>query len=309
MKRDNGFLVLDDIFNIDSTKSFIELYNSLSDNSNVYIVKHCYSPYEQLVFYFIYNKEKYYFKYDSFASCYNELIAEEIASDLNIPHLHYELAKIGQFQGVISKDYKKQGVKYISGYEFLRKYYGKYPDETLVNNLHIIWFKLEDYYKDRDNMQEIVSNLMKKLVDIFLFDILTGQLDRNCDNWEIVEYPDGTVDLNILFDNTRMIIDPPASIRLALTVEPANNLLDTNINSFQRLSSSEFSHLLPDRLWVINRENIEKIFEIIAAKTGAPIPKDIKKKMFYSFQLQLDFIMKTLNITEISIPNKNIGLK
>jgi len=189
------------------------------------------------------------------------------------------------------------------------KYYGKYPDGTLVHNLETIWFKLEDYYKDRDNMQEIVSNLMKKLVDIFIYDILTGQLDRNCDNWGIVEYPDGTVDLNILFDNTRIISDPPESIRLALTVEPASNFLDKNINSFQRLSSSEFSHLLPDRLWVISKENIERVFERIAAKTGAPIPKDIKEKTLNGFQLQLEFIMNTLNIIEISKTNKNIDLK
>jgi len=112
MKRDNGFIILDNILNIDSTKNFIELYNSLSENPNIHIVKHCYSPYEQLVFYFIYHGEKYYFKYDSFAPAYNELIAEEIASDLNIPHLHYDLASIGQFQGVLSKDYKKEDAKY-----------------------------------------------------------------------------------------------------------------------------------------------------------------------------------------------------
>ena len=60
---------------------------------------------------------------------------------------------------------------------------------------------MEKRYSKLPNMQEIVTKLMKKIVDMFILDILVMQSDRHSRNWEIVEYDSCEVDLQPLYDN------------------------------------------------------------------------------------------------------------
>lgn len=121
---------------------------------------------------FKYNEIEYFYKYDYprepfRVSPYNELVACEIADDLFIPHVNYNLASICGFKGLISKC------------------------NIYLNNLEDIWITLEEYYDRNLDYQNVVSKVMQKIVNMFIFDILIGQVDRDATNWWFIEYPNG----------------------------------------------------------------------------------------------------------------------
>lgn len=123
--RDKGYINLDKILELSPITNFEELVEALKNNKKVNIPSINNSNNDtQLVFSFKYNNIEYFYKYDCprepFRVCpYNELVACEIADDLCIPHINYDLASVCGFKGLISKDFRQNGVQYISGEEFL----------------------------------------------------------------------------------------------------------------------------------------------------------------------------------------------
>lgn len=323
MNRVSGYIDLNSILgisendSIDIAEDFEKIYENISKNPAIKIIK-CKMG-KSLVFSFSYNDEIYYFKYDIEASVYNELIADEILNDLEIEHVSYDLARIGNLNGVISKNFKKDKVSYILGQNILKKCfdpnldalyrknkisYSEYIDRIgklqKYNTLEDIWFALECRYKKRTDRQEIVQKLMKKIVDMFIVDIILGQKDRHINNWMIMEYENGEVDLQPIFDNSKFLIIVPYELELLLMVDDNDYIfLDDNILRFNRISSSEFSTKIKDFLWVISEENIEKVLCRIEKKTGQVIPSEERDNIKLRFSIQLDFLKETLDIYDV----------
>lgn len=245
-------------------------------------------------FSFEYNDETYFFSFDGRSEEISSLIVEEICKDLEVPCVSYDLAKIGNLRGLVSKNFKKQNAKYILGKDILVDAYIKdisYNEELLLyNNLEDIWAALEERYSTREDMPAIVEKLMNRIVDMFLIDILTGQADRGPNNWMIVEYDDGSVDLQPLFDNVRAFYAPLSLIRIIFTVDRSptfltNNRVDINIKKFLATSSKEFKDSLYDKLWVLSEENSERILDRLEKKLDWKLSKtdriQIKAKILY----------------------------
>lgn len=173
----------------------------------------------------------------------------------------------------------------------LNEYYERKNKGVINNNLEKIWFALEDRYKDRGNMQEIVKNIMKKIIDVFILDIITGQVDRNATNLEIVEYEDGTVDLQPIFDNGRAMLNDPMSTTVCLTVDHDywRNLSDV-IERFYLFSSSEFNGLLLNCLWVIENENIKSILDRVEEKIGCKLDDKLRDLYLLRFKIYYEFL-------------------
>lgn len=295
MDRVNGFIDVDKLLNIPKREIYdvTELLKFLLKNNNTVVVRKRRMN-SQFVFSFDYNGETYYFKFDSFVNPYNELIFYYLALDMGINSLPYDIAKLGVYEGVISKDFKVSGAKYIPGGDILKKYhdkklYGKY------NTLEDIWADLEDYFKDRKDMQKIVAHLMDKLVRIFIFDLLIGQEDRHPDNWGIVKYPNGEVDLQVNLDNSRGLVDHPIMTSHQLTMNRDYIYVEDMIEKFQIVSSDEFSSVLPNYLWIISKENILKTFENIEAQTGYPMPDELKDEYLKKFEIYYYFFEDLLD--------------
>ncbi len=293
MDRINGFINLDNVLalpktDISDNKEFLKF---LRQNNPTVIVKKVVSN-SQFIFSFKDSGETYYFKYDVRSKPYNELVFYYIAQDLGISSLFYDIAKVGNYEGVISRNFKKEDSKYILGAEILKKHYNiesiqQYKEH---NNLEDIWFALEEHYKNRSDMQEVVAKVMDKLVHIFIFDILVGQLDRHPNNWGIVESANGEVDLQINFDNSRALIaNHPLNIIPQFFVDETISYIDDIIASFQSISSSEFSHLLKDSLWVIGEPNIRKILGLVEIQIGEEIPPSVKEEYLQKFSDYYEF--------------------
>ncbi len=316
---------------LSTPESYSILLQSLRRNPDVEIIKQ--TPAINMVFSFQLGGEKYFFKYESRGNQYNELFAEEIAQALDIPCVHYELAKLEDIEGVASLNFKKEGCKYILGSELLGDCYSEeiaeeikktydfiLDDEdktemikqrlTNYNTLKTIWNTLEKRYKDRDDMQIVVALLMKRLTDIFIFDVITNQPDRTSLNWGIVEKSDGSVDICPLFDNNRIFFTAPIFTNLMLSVDKEegpfqNRILEENLLGFLMESDSSFQRRFKDSLFVLEPDYVEEIIKRLERRTEEPLPESIKNYYHQACSIQLDFLKEILmDYEQLAKPNK-----
>lgn len=257
-------------------------------------------------------KQSFYIKGGSpiFINPYNELVAEELAKDFDIPCIDYDLAIIGSNKGVLSKNFTISDTNYISGKDILGEsieYYDSDLENNLVkkivpskNDLEDIWDKLEIYYQNDPNKTEIIRYLMKRIVDIYLFDIITCQIDRHQENWQIMESMDG-IDIVPLYDNERILVSngDHAFVNLGINITWINheNLWES-IKQFQKMSSSEFTNIIKDKLWIISEENLYKLFDRIEQKTGYPMPEERKIFYFIYYQKHRKKLEEILGLTK-----------
>lgn len=303
MERINGYLDLTSILNVKKSDDIDEFLDYLKEsNSSVKVIK-SYTKHDdiledsidQFVFSFEYNGLTYYFKFDSLSNPLNELICYYIAKDMGLDSVFYDLAMIGGFTGNLSIDYKVKNAKYISGEEIINSV-DKMVDAYKYNNLRGIWHCLEVYFKDYPNMQEIVAKLMMKIVKLFIFDLVTGQEDRHEENWGVVIYENRDVDLQPIFDNSRSLEDDPEFVYYGLSLE-GNSISENDkmIQEFLSVSSSEFSDILPNYLWVIGEENINKIFKLIEEQINCEISPNIKRYYINVFSINYNFFKNLLD--------------
>lgn len=309
MKRIDGFIDIDELLKLKIPEMlrferYEKLIERLKNVPNFNVVKsetnyHYDNP--LFVLRFEINGRLYYFKQDLASIPYYELVAEEIAHDLNLKCVSYDLAKLGRYNGVISENFKQDGAKYIMGEKLLKDFY-KHNSFSLNshNNLMNIWHVLETRYKDRNNMQEIVQNLMNGLVKLLIFDMITGQNDRHCGNWGIVEYQDGRVELQPIFDNSRMFLKLPSSHRLELTTEDDNYYLEDVLTNLYNVSTDEVKSFLLGSLWVINEDNIDNIIRRVEKKIACDMPDNIKNGIKANFREQYDFMFKIISSKELN---------
>lgn len=212
-----------------------------------------------IVFSFRYNDKEYFYKYNENTALYNELVAEELAQDFGIDHVNYDLALFDNHQGYISESYKKDNVDYIFGSDLLYECYGYMTENRNIeefNNLKSIWDALEYRYANNPNKNQIISDLMNQIVNMFIFDIIICNYDRHSDNWEIIE-SDNEIKLAPIYDNEGILVtnDNNALVSMLLE-EKVHGILWKAISDFQKVSSSEFTDLIKEKLWIISEECI-----------------------------------------------------
>lgn len=235
---------------------------------------------------------------------YLELIAEELAHDFGIPCAYYDLAILNEQEGNISKYFKSKDRKYIFGEQILGDYVENVlkidknadPDfyESAVeahNSLEGIWRALEYRYQNLENREFVIDNLMNQLINIFIYDIFTGQDDRHSYNWGVVE-SESNISLQLLYDdesifNEYVEISPLVSENLYIDeleffVEedtPSSKAL----REFIEVSSGEYLERIKSKIPLIETENINRIITRVEKKIHYPIPNNVKEYIRTSF--------------------------
>lgn len=262
---------------------------------------------KQILFSFDYEDETYFFKADSDGNNYSELLAYEICHELGIESVKYYLARIGACKGVISKNYKVKDATYVTGKTIIMESLRDICDKDNLkwrnfNSLESIRASFEYRYSKREDYEKIVAKLMDKIVKMFMLDILLGNPDRTLLNWEIIEYTNGNVDVQPVFDNMRIMSSHPSTTIMAMTVHDCmeNNVyfsrsLEENIYKFRKFSGYHFI-MLKEWIKLLKLSNLKQIKRRIEFELKCPIPKEVLKHFAQCSIRQLQFLRCALSI-------------
>ncbi len=202
---------------------------------------------------------------------YNELIAEELAHDYNIKCSHYDLVEYMDNLGVISENFLQDNDKFLLLYDVLKEYFKE--NETLEhNNFKDIYTALEYKYDS-----SIASKIIDELKNVYTFDVLVANIDRHDKNIGIIE--NDTISLSPLFDNEKILS------KNSIYEEIYSLRLDDNYNE-------EINDKLEEKIWIIDNNNISKVFERIEYRINSNIPDFIKDETRYRFSENKKRIMK-----------------
>lgn len=247
--------------------------------------------YSMTLFDFLYKQKKYIVKIRDYSNCYNELIAEELAKDYGIKCAHYDIGVYGFNFCVISEDFIGDN-EFIKMYDIL-KLINSNPDFN--NNLEDIWAALCEFRKINSKLE--VYNIMNKVVDIFIFDILIANVDRHTSNYGLL-ISDGKIDISPIYDNEALLY--PDSINNStffLNVDSSNK--NDVINYFLKISSKEYYDKIKEKLWIISEENIEKVFERIEKRTKSKIDVSLKSEILEKFNINREKLENIINKSKV----------
>jgi len=244
---------------------------------------------------------------------YIELILEELARDFGIPQAHYDLATLNNKKGNITKYFKKKDCKYLLGEDLLIEYvenglkiskdnFSIWESAILSHNsLEGIWRALDYHYHHLKNHEEVVEKLMDRLVDIFIFDILTQQKDRHSCNWGIVESED-SIDIQPLYDNEfafDTIKELPPLVAESLKEEELfcfqyyDHSIEEALLEFLEVSGDEYLEKLQNKIPLIQKENITSVIDRVEERIGCEIPQFMKSHIYDCF---LEIVLETEEI-------------
>ena len=299
MERKDGYIVLDNYKNVE------HIVNE-STGRNIY--------------FFNIDNNSYVFKPTKYR--YNELFAYVCSKELGLESIEYDLAIYKGFKGVISKNYKKEGAKYIKGREILHAFYYDNPEflkllgieNTLnsdfcdainlqkINSLETIWIALEYYYDNID-----VSNIMDKLVDLFIFSLLVNDFDKHSSNWEIEEY-NNNISLVPIYDNERAFLECDEILNLHVSTDDfEKDPYRGSLEEFIKKSDRTYIDRLVNYYNIIYSEGkFDEIINSIEEYTHTLVPKDIKEQldmMYYSIKSYVHSILEKYNL----ISNKKLN--
>ena len=232
----------------------------------------------QLVF--TYNGQKYYYKeMITYEYYYNEVIAEKIAKQAGIPCAHYYLGCFAGRDGIISEEIQLE--HYQSMQAFLDNHRTRH--RKIRNTFENIWEALDNEFDEATT-----ARLMDKLVDIFLFDAIIGNPDRNLENYGLIIEEDST-QFAPLIDNEFMTYDKTIKdgyydLRFDKISERQNMLY-----YFLDISDKTYHERLLKLLPLISKKNLQRIFFELE-RDGITIPIDIRLKLLKKFAINREMI-------------------
>lgn len=219
---------------------------------------------------------------------YNEILAEELAKDYGIPSTHIELVVCDDKYYILAQDVEENGYKFITISDIINDINGTNRENSLVD----IWCHLEKRYKDKNQVEQ----LMNELVNIFLFDVLIANYDRHSLNYGILESKD-EVHFAKLFDNDNLL--SKYSIEegeYAIGIESEDNMFSSEnyFDYFIRYSDDKYINEFKTKLWIIEESNMLEIFKRIEERLKVNLPIDYKKDILNRMNKNLTKIKEIL---------------
>lgn len=247
------------------------------------------------------NGKEYMFKTCTKKEAIKEILASEMLEYVGIEHASYDLACINGDYGVITRNLKKDYCNYISGDELVQTYY-EFIDPDVIkdkddfdkrfNNLSDIWDMLEIKYYSHPNKKNIVKEVMYKLTEKFMFDILTCQWDGASYNW-VIEESENFATLFPIHDNEKMLdgLNVSYEFNENLKVEEDYEIhkrtkykyLD-EIRKFLQYSDERFRYEFKNLVDTLTPNNIRYIFRGIENNIGEKIDFKIKNEIISMYE-------------------------
>lgn len=231
---------------------------------------------------FSYKGENYYYKtHKLLDNMYNEILAKKIADKLNVDCCEYYLGCYFEGLGSISKMFPKDN--YFSMSDLLLSTYGITKNK---NNLKDINNMLDKMFS-----KDVAERLREELLDIFLFDVLIGNCDRNTDNYGLII--DDNPRFAPLFDNENMLSDYSiysGSYTLGIDEYDTD---DENILYKLLDDNEEAKYKLKMMLPIISDDSLEEIFKEL--ESNYEVNPYIKEKILDRFSINRGMIIERVS--------------
>lgn len=318
MKRINGYIDLENYF-------FEDNYNSDEINTILPSIKNNYLRFQ----FEMDDKLVLFKKVDGLE--FNELLVEEICKYLDIPSAHYDLATYKGVDGVISVSFKKDDYNYIDGYKIVKEYYDylydtnqlellgidyykendaskrtinkdgfisldEYPD--FMNNLEVIWASLDYRYRDYQDKDIRVANIMDGLLKKKYLDFILKQRDSHFHNWMIEENVRDS-SLVPLYDNSLILSfknrDEYNKLPTSYREDWELPSMYEDLKDFLRISDTS---QIDDFIELFNKLDIEAFdlcFKRVVDRTGYVPSVDYKNKLYNNFERHRNKLSSIIN--------------
>lgn len=293
IERQNGYLDLD--------QYFLDTYNEM--NLKILIRRGIVKENNYKLYEFKTEKANYYFKLSTHEEAIKELLANKMLDFVGYEHVDYDMAKFNGMYGVITKDFKKENCEYYSGDNLIEENY-RYIDPKAkkinylkYNNLEAIWDLLEVKYGQNPNKKNIIKNVMQKISEKFLFDIIINQSDGDSHNWMIEENESFTT-LAPIYDNQKMLKSEEindeynTNIKVNETDEEYNN--KKQLELFLSYSSSYFRHEFERLMNYLTPGSVKYMFNDIEALIDFKIDNKIKNRILSLYACNYNELLNIL---------------
>ena len=128
---------------------------------------------------------------------WSEIIAEQLAALLDMPHATYKLAVWQDTRGVVTQSLVPSGASLLPGNVLLKAYMQNYPDNNIVSNFRNTLHTLTNIRKTLLNLSVglptywnaplEIPNACELMTGYFLLDALIGNTDRHHENWAVIK--------------------------------------------------------------------------------------------------------------------------
>lgn len=255
----------------------------INDNKEI-IIPSVYNSSNYLID-FVYDNQRWYFVFKSDNRAYNEIISCELAKDYQINSAECYMAKTNTFSGIISKSVYNDNEKF-----WILSYFALLNNIDCLDYSNSIKYLFELFKKVSSKDAEEIH---KQLIEIFLFDILIGNPDRNASNIGILK-KDNSYKISDLFDNETIgnngFTHGNWKFKVTNDKEKEKNALETFFVYYP-----EYIEYLKSKLWIIEEENLNKIFTRIEINKKIYIPYDNQLSIKSSLKENLKLIKEVIN--------------
>ncbi|MDD3187664.1 MAG: hypothetical protein PHD02_04285 [Bacilli bacterium] len=237
--------------------------------------------------------KRYIMKASSIDAMIRELLADYIATLLNLNHVNYFRYK----KGLLSPDFRKPNTVTKSGRKFIsdipenviesKRYPGVYDVELALNFRFI-------YYQ---NFEKQKNDMLFNIIDMILFDLLIVNPDRHTLNWDIF-FDYEQFGLIPIFDNNAAFSDSNCCIfNLFGGIEENENvmrqLLDSKFSDYALFRMQEFMN-------IINPDTIDGIIRNVLVKNGLFFQLGIANEISKNFKKNYNDIFSALSKSQKS---------
>lgn len=230
-------------------------------------------------FTFEYNGKKYHYKAtQNILNYYNEIVAKKIADRLNIPCCKYYLASTEDSIGNVS-EYFSTNNNFKTMSELLTEFYKTNKNKNNLKSIRILLFAKYD--------SKTAEELYEQLENIFIFDCLIGNCDRNSNNYGLMII-NGKIYF-LIYDNENMLSDYGIyDGEYSLGIDEFDT--DTDNYLYKYLDSNPKARdKVQEMLQVISDETLNDIFTEL--ENEYDINQDIKMKLLEHLSINRNMIL------------------
>lgn len=231
----------------------------------------------------------------------------QVAHHLQIPTVHYDLAKFGSMTGVLTESFNPSLLQEVYLKDILEKFYDEvvclnlkdYPNGYFLENifnLEDLWSALDYYYRERKDKATIVNNLMNQIVDSFLLQLCTENIDLHFLNLVVLDGENPMLAPNFDYGQCGMVLYDSTIYNLQVSPLLQDNDAQTTILEFLGLSSLEFRERLQEKVNLM--PDFFAVCHSIEQNTGVEIPPDIQEALILRYKNSKENILKIVKTFE-----------